>query len=144
MTVRLYIGNLPPTFDNKELESLFASVGKGIRFKPVYDRESGGCRGFGFANVADEKVANELIQQLNGKEFQGNNLRVERSERRESGGNSGRKNGGSGKGNSQNVKPKAGKKVVHSDAPNKELPDPRWAGELSKLKDLLANQKTAV
>jgi len=25
-----------------------------------------------------------------------------------------------------------------------EAPDPRWAGELSKLKDLLANQKTPV
>jgi len=34
------------------------------------------------------------------------------------------------------------KKIVHSDAPNLEAPDPRWAGELSKLKDLLANQKT--
>ena len=36
------------------------------------------------------------------------------------------------------------KKIVHSDAPIKEAPDPRWAGELSKLKDLLANQKTPV
>ena len=34
------------------------------------------------------------------------------------------------------------KKIVHSDAPNLEAPDPRWAGELSKLKDLWANQKT--
>ena len=34
------------------------------------------------------------------------------------------------------------KKIVHSDAPNLEAPDPRWAGELSKIKDLLANQKT--
>ena len=36
------------------------------------------------------------------------------------------------------------KKVVHSDAPVKQAPDPRWAGELAKLKDLLANQKTPV
>ena len=39
---------------------------------------------------------------------------------------------------------KAVNKVVHSDAKNEGAPDPRWAGELSKLKDLLANQKTAV
>jgi hypothetical protein len=39
---------------------------------------------------------------------------------------------------------KAVNKVVHSDAPGEGAPDPRWAGELSKLKDLLANQKTAV
>ena len=42
----------------------------------------------------------------------------------------------------RNKKRKDFKKIVHSDAPNLEAPDPRWAGELSKLKDLLANQKT--
>ena len=47
----------------------------------------------------------------------------------------------SGKSN-KNKKRKDFKKIVHSDAPNLEAPDPRWAGELSKLKDLLANQKT--
>ena len=41
-----------------------------------------------------------------------------------------------------NKKRKEFKKIVHSDSPNLEAPDPRWAGELSKLKDLLANQKT--
>ena len=42
----------------------------------------------------------------------------------------------------KNKKRKDFKKIVHSDAPNLQAPDPRWAGELSKLKDLLANQKT--
>ena len=143
MSVRLYIGNLPQTFETKELEALFSSIGEGIRFKPVFDRESGGCRGFGFANVEDEKLANTVIEQLNGREFNGNNLRVERSERRESNNGGGRRNGNSSNGASQ-AKRKQTKKVVHSDAPNEEAPDPRWAGELAKLKDLLANQKTAV
>jgi len=143
MSVRLYIGNLPQSFDNKELESLLTSVGKGIRFKPVFDRETGACRGFGFANVGDEKVANALIEQLNGHEFGGNKLRVEKSERRDSNGGNRRNNNSSG-GNPQSAKRKATKKVVHSDAPVQEAPDPRWAGELAKLKDLLANQKTAV
>ena len=51
MSARLYVGNLPQTFESKELESLLASVGEGIRFKAVLDRETGACRGFGFANV---------------------------------------------------------------------------------------------
>jgi len=143
MSVRLYIGNLPQTFETKELEALFSSIGKGIRFKPVFDRESGGCRGFGFANVEDEKLANTVIEQLNGREFNGNNLRVERSERRESNNGGGRRNSNSSNG-AQQAKRKQTKKVVHSDAPNDEAPDPRWAGELAKLKDLLANQKTPV
>ncbi len=143
MSVRLYIGNLPQTFDSKELEALLATVGNGIRFKAVADRETGDCRGFGFANVEDKKVANALIEKLNGHEFQGNNLRVEKSERRDSS-NGGRRNANSANSNSQGQNRKEVKKVVHSDAPNQEAPDPRWAGELSKLKELLANQKTAV
>ena len=145
MSVRLYIGNLPQTFESKELEALLGSVGEGIRFKAVFDRDTGGCRGFGFANVNDEKVAEAVIQQLNGREFNGNNLRVERSERRDSNsGGGGRKSGSNSGGNAQRSNRKETKKFVHSESPNEEAPDPRWAGELSKLKDLLGNQKTAV
>ncbi len=144
MSVRLYIGNLPQTFQSKELEALFATIGGGIRFKAVFDRESGGCRGFGFANVDDEKVAQAVIEQLNGHEFSGNKLRVERSERRESNSGGGRRSNSGSNSNSKVSSRKEVKKVVHSDAPNAEAPDPRWAGELSKLKELLANQKTPV
>mgnify|MGYP001445325608 CR=1 FL=1 len=144
MSVRLYIGNLPQTFDNKELEALFSNVGEGIRFKAVFDRDTGGCRGFGFANVNDEKVAKAVIEQLNGHDFKGNNLRVERSEKRDSNSGGGRRNNNASNTNSKGASRKEVKKVVHSDAPIQEAPDPRWAGELSKLKELLANQKTAV
>ena len=83
MSIRLYVGNLPQSFDAKELDALFASVGEGIRFKAVQDRETGAGRGFGFANVDDEKIADAVIEQLNGREFAGNALRIERSERRD-------------------------------------------------------------
>ncbi|MGB1434748.1 MAG: RNA-binding protein, partial [Synechococcus sp.] len=53
MSIRLYIGNLPQTFEEQELVALLKSVGEGIRFKSVLDRETGACRGFGFANVDD-------------------------------------------------------------------------------------------
>ena len=55
-----------------------------------------------------------------------------------------RRNNPHGTNKGKSVSRKEVKKVVHSDAPTKEAPDPRWAGELSKLKELLANQKTAV
>lgn len=141
MSIRLYIGNLPQTFDEQELAALLKSIGEGIRFKAVLDRETGASRGFGFANVDDEKIADALIEQLNGKDFGGSNLRVERSERRESGGN---RRGGTNANGQPQVARKAVNKVVHSDAKSEGAPDPRWAGELSKLKDLLGNQKTAV
>ena len=84
MSVRLYVGNLPRTFDAQELEALFSAGGEGVRFKTVNDRETGACRGFGFANVDDRKTAEAVIEQLNGREFGGNSLRIEISERRES------------------------------------------------------------
>lgn len=141
MSVRLYIGNLPETFDAKELDALLANVGKGIRFKSVTDRDTGASRGFGFANVDDPKLADALIEQLNGKEFGGSTLRIEISERRDA-----RPTGAAGSrvGAAPTAARKAINKVVHADSVDAEAPDPRWAGELAKLKQLLDNQKAAV
>jgi RNA recognition motif-containing protein len=144
MSVRLYVGNLPQSFDAKELEALFAGVGEGVRFKAVNDRDTGACRGFGFANVDDQKMAETVIEQLNGRDFGGNNLRIEISERRETrsaGPGSDRRNGSAP---AATPSRKAVNKVVHADTVDADAPDPRWAGELAKLKNLLANQKVSV
>lgn len=143
MSVRLYVGNLPQSFDAKELEALFTSVGEGVRFKAVNDRDTGICRGFGFANVDDQKLADTVIEQLNGRDFNGNTLRIEVSERRDA------RAGSVGAGErrvpaSASSARKAVNKVVHADSVNSEAPDPRWAGELAKLKDLLAGQTASV
>ena len=136
MGIRIYIGNLPKGFNPKEFDSVLKSLEEEIRFKPVLDKETKECRGFGFATTNDEKSANSLIEKLNGFEFQGSKLRVEKSEKKDSASNKRNAVG------NKNNKRKNIKKIVHSDAPNLQSPDPRWAGELSKLKDLLANQKT--
>ena len=137
MSIRIYIGNLPQGFNSKEFDKLLKSVSDSIRFKAVLDKETKECRGFGFATTNNEENANLLIQKLNGFEFNGSKLRVELSEKKDSA--SHKKNSGNF---NKNKKRKDFKKIVHSDAPNLQAPDPRWAGELSKLKDLLANQKT--
>jgi len=137
MSIRIYIGNLPQGFNSKEFDSILKSVSDSIRFKAVLDKETKESRGFGFATTNNEQDASLLIQKLNGFEFNGSKLRVELSEKKDSASN--KRNGGKF---NRNKKRKDFKKIVHSDAPNLEAPDPRWAGELSKLKDLLANQKT--
>jgi len=142
MSVRLYVGNLPQTFDAKELEALFTNVGEGVRFKAVNDRETGTCRGFGFANVDDLAQAEAVIAQLNGRDFGGSSLRIEISEQR-------RDSRGSAAGDRRPGSPapaarKSVNKVVHADTVAEAGPDPRWAGELAKLKTLLANQTAAV
>jgi len=137
MSIRIYIGNLPQGFNPKEFDTILKSVSDSIRFKPVLDKETKECRGFGFATTNKEDNANLLIEKLNGYEYSGSKLRVELSEKKDSSSN--KRNSGN---LTRNKKRKDFKKIVHSDAPNLEAPDPRWAGELSKLKDLLANQKT--
>jgi len=137
MSIRIYIGNLPQGFNPKEFDTLLKSVSDSTRFKAVLDKETKECRGFGFATTNNEENAYLLFHKLNGFEFNGSKLRVELSEKKDSASN--KKNGGN---LNKNKKRKDFKKIVHSDAPNNEAPDPRWAGELSKLKDLLANQKT--
>ena len=137
MSIRIYIGNLPQGFNPKEFDTLLKSVSDSIKFKAVLDKETKECRGFGFAPTNNEDHAILLIEKLNGFEFNGSKLRVEISEKKDSSSN--KRNGGK---LNKNKKRKDFKKIVHSDAPNLEAPDPRWAGELSKLKDLLANQKT--
>ena len=137
MSIRIYIGNLPQGFNPKEFDKVLKSVSDTVRFKAVLDKETKESRGFGFATTNNEENANLLIQKLNGFEFNGSKLRVELSEKKDSASNK-RNSTNSNK----NKKRKEFKKIVHSDAPNLEAPDPRWAGELSKLKDLLANQKT--
>jgi len=137
MSIRIYIGNLPQGFNPKEFDTILKSVSDSIRFKAVLDKETKECRGFGFATTNNEENANLLIQKLNGFEFNGSKLRVELSEKKDS--NSNKRSSGN---LNRNKKRKNFKKIVHSDAPNLEAPDPRWAGELSKLKDLLANHKT--
>ncbi len=139
--IRIYVGNVPRDADLQELEGQFkAVVDQSIRFKPVTDRENGECRGFGFISVNDERLAEAMIAQFNGKEFAGQTLRVERSERKDGNRNA------SARRNDQ-APPRASKvadKVVHRELAEADAPDPRWSQELSKLKLLLDQQKTAV
>lgn len=144
MSVRLYVGNLPSAFDVKELEALLDGVGEGIRFKPVNDRDTGVCRGFGFANVDDPNLAEALIASLNGRDFQGQPLRIEISERRDSRAPGLAREDRRAPASAATGTRKAVDKVVHADSVASNGPDPRWAGELAKLKSLLANQTVGV
>jgi len=64
----LYVGNLPFTTSEQELRDLFAQWG------PT-DIRLIGDKGFGFVDVPEES-ADEAIEQINGKDFNGRTLRV--------------------------------------------------------------------
>lgn len=75
-TNRLYVGNLSWDVDNVALESLFSEQGKVLDAKVVYDRESGRSRGFGFVTYGSSDEVNRAIDNLNGADLEGRQIRV--------------------------------------------------------------------
>lgn len=76
MSTNIYVGNLPFTTDSNDLENLFAEYGSIERAQVVSDRETGRSRGFGFVEMTNDDEAQTAIEELNGKEFGGRQLRV--------------------------------------------------------------------
>ncbi len=147
MSIRLYIGNLPKELDRKELEDLFAQeVGDYASTKVVTDRKTGKCRGFGFVTVTTEEQADEVIAKLNGHVFKDSTLKIEKAlpkaketsapviEGPQQGTSKRGKGGGKGRQQSQSSS--------HEQSDSFQ-PDPRWAQELEKLKEMLLAQTNA-
>lgn len=154
MSIRLYVGNLPEDLSRQELEAVFAEAGDSISIKIITDRKTNKCRGFGFVTVKSEEQADEIIEKFNGYSLKDNALKVERAQPRakdkadedaatsapvSAGSPTGgtRRKGNSNGGN--NKSRRAGGTQTESDSVQ---PDPRWAQELEKLKQLLAAQTT--
>jgi len=77
MSVRLYVGNLPPELDRQALEQVFHESGESISLKVITDRKTGKCRGFGFVTVETSEAANAMIEKFNGFDFNGAVLKLE-------------------------------------------------------------------
>ena len=92
MEAKLYVGNLPYTTTDGDLQSLFAQAGTVTSASVVKDRDSGRSKGFGFVEMSTAEEAQQAISQLDGKDFQGRTLKVNIARPREEGG--GRRGGG--------------------------------------------------
>ena len=101
--MKLYVGNLAFTTSNSELEELFGQVGTVESATVVEDRETGRSRGFGFVEMSSKEDGEKAIEELNGKEFGGRELKVNEAKPRENrgfGGGGGQRGGGGGNWNS--------------------------------------------
>ncbi|MGB0560494.1 MAG: RNA recognition motif domain-containing protein [Spirulinaceae cyanobacterium] len=148
MSIRLYVGNLPKeTVDRDALQEMFGNANPEISTKVIKDRKTGKCRGFAFVTVPSDEIADQLIEQHNGKNFMDATLKIEKALPREKsakpekeGSNSSRPtNSGNGNSKPRNNK-KRGNSSQGGSASNQ--PDPRWADDLAKLKEMLATQAT--
>jgi RNA recognition motif-containing protein len=155
MSIRLYIGNLPEELSRQELEAVFADAENPVSTKIITDRKTNKCRGFGFVTVKSDEQADELIEKFNGYMLKDNAIKIEKAlpRSKEKGDEqpegmveaapetpTARRKGGSSNSGSN------GNKSRRSPSPQTESegvqPDPRWAQELEKLKQLLAAQTT--
>ena len=68
MSTKLYVGNLPWTFNNNQLSDTFKKHGNVISAKVVMDRETGKSKGFGLVEMENENDSNSAIKALNGSE----------------------------------------------------------------------------
>ena len=79
MATSIYVGNLPWYATQEGVESLFSPYGEVLSVKLVSDRETGRARGFGFVEMEDADAIN-AIAALDGKEFEGRALRINKAE----------------------------------------------------------------
>ena len=73
---KLYVGNLSYKTSEENLSSYFSSYGTVTSTKIIFDRDSGKSKGFGFVEMSSEEEANAAVQDTNGKEFDGRQIRV--------------------------------------------------------------------
>jgi len=76
MEKRLFVGNLPYSVGESELEAAFAEHGTVVSAGVIRDRESGRSRGFGFVEMETDEMAESAMGALDGFEMDGRRLRV--------------------------------------------------------------------
>jgi RNA recognition motif-containing protein len=101
MATNLFVGSLPYSVDDAQLQELFAAVGNVVSAKVIMDRESGRSKGFGFVEMGSDEEAKAAIEQLDGKEVSGRAIAVKEAQPREDRGER-RSFGGNGGGRPQN------------------------------------------
>ncbi|ERN40002.1 RNA-binding protein (RRM domain protein) [Rubidibacter lacunae KORDI 51-2] len=96
----IYVGNLSYEATEQDLNEVFAEYGSVKRVHLPVDRETGRMRGFGFVELSSESEEDAAIEALDGAEWMGRVLRVNKARPRENnrGGNgrSGGRQGGFG------------------------------------------------
>jgi RNA recognition motif-containing protein len=164
MSVRLYIGNLPKEeIDRQDLQAVFAEEGDAVTTKLIKDRKTGKCRGFGFLTVNNDEQADQIIEKYNGQLFKETPIKLEKALPRTKGDEGEEQAPKAASSASSHPAPTIQKEGARREKSAKKSrrgggggvresstsadsdtirPDPRWASELEKLKEMLAAQTT--
>ncbi|MBD2186412.1 RNA-binding protein [Planktothrix sp. FACHB-1355] len=96
----IYVGNLSYEVTQEDISEVFAEYGTVKRVQLPTDRETGRVRGFAFVEMEAESQEAAAIDALDGAEWMGRNLKVNKAKPREDrgGGRGGDRRGGNGGG----------------------------------------------
>jgi RNA recognition motif-containing protein len=95
----IYVGNLSYEVTEEDLSAVFKEYGSVKRIQLPTDRETGRLRGFAFVEMATEAEETAAIEALDGAEWMGRDMKVNKARPREDRGSFG---GGGGGGNRRN------------------------------------------
>jgi hypothetical protein len=73
---KLYVGNLPYTFRDEDLQQAFAAHGTVTSAKVMMERDTGRSKGFGFVEMGNDAEAQAAINGMNGQQYGGRGLVV--------------------------------------------------------------------
>ncbi|MEG4250996.1 RNA-binding protein [Microcoleus sp. AT3-A2] len=92
----IYVGNLSYEVTSDDLSEVFAEYGTVSRVQVPMDRETGRMRGFAFVEMASEAEEAAAIAALDGAEWMGRDLKVNKAKPRENNNNRRSSGGGGG------------------------------------------------
>ncbi len=75
----IYIGNIPYSLKEADIEQLFAEFGSVLSVKIISDKFTHRSKGYGFVEMENEAEGEKAIENLNGRDVLGRNLKVSRA-----------------------------------------------------------------
>lgn len=81
---KLYVGNLPYSFSDSDMERTFSAFGTVNSAKVIMDRESGRSKGFGFVEMSSANEATAAISGMHGQDMGGRDMVVNEAKPMES------------------------------------------------------------
>ncbi|BAO84044.1 RNA-binding protein with RRM domain [Serpentinimonas maccroryi] len=73
---KLYVGNLPYTVRDEDLQKAFGEFGQVSSAKVMMERDTGRSKGFGFVEMGSDSDAQSAIEGMNGQSLGGRSLVV--------------------------------------------------------------------
>ncbi|HRH26169.1 MAG TPA: RNA-binding protein [Candidatus Paceibacterota bacterium] len=76
MVKKLYVGGLPYSTTEDQLNEAFSKAGSVVSAAIIMDKMTGRSKGFGFVEMADDAAAQAAIDMYDSKDFDGRRLTV--------------------------------------------------------------------